>query len=132
VGDSRVYRVRDGEIAQLSEEHTQVEEFVKAGLLSQEQAAKHPNAHVLTRAIGAEEHVEPQIEAFDLKPGDIFVLCSDGLTNHVSDERILEAASRFGPSETVWRLVNAAIAAGGRDNCTVVCVRVDELAPYSG
>jgi protein phosphatase len=128
VGDSRIYRLRDGTLEQLSHDHTFVEEQVRAGILTPEQAESHPYAHVLTRAIGAEETVVPDVEAFDLKPHDRFLLCSDGLTGHVDDQTIA-AMLGHAPSEAAWRLVNAALLGGGRDNCTVLVVRVDAMEP---
>lgn len=127
VGDSRIYRLRQGEIAQLSEEHTYVEEQVQQGQMTREEASRSPYAHVLTRAIGVDDKMEPQIEGFDLLEGDVFLLCSDGLTNHVSDEQIADALSRYAPSAAVWKLVAAALVGGGSDNCTALCVRVDDL-----
>jgi len=127
VGDSRLYRLRDGDLRQLSEEHTEVEEMVQAGVLARAEAEGHPRSHVLTRAIGAEETVMPQVVSHELNEGDVFLLCSDGLTNHIPDEAIADYLRQYPPGEVAWRLVNAAIAAGGRDNCTCIVVRVDAL-----
>lgn len=128
VGDSRIYRLRDSELRQLSEEHTYVEEQLKLGLMTRAEAVASGYAHVLTRAVGVEDGLVPQIESFDLRKGDEFLLCSDGLTNHVDDSQIAETLSRYSPSEAVWKLVNSAIIAGGSDNCTALAVRVDELS----
>ncbi|HWP31833.1 MAG TPA: Stp1/IreP family PP2C-type Ser/Thr phosphatase [Fimbriimonadales bacterium] len=127
VGDSRIYRLRHGVLEQLTEDHTLVNEQIKAGLLSPEQAMWHPYSHVLSRAIGVEENIEPQIETFDLEENDIYLLCTDGLTNHVPDEEIRNILANHSLSEAAWRLVNSALTEGGRDNCTVLIVRVDEL-----
>lgn len=126
VGDSRVYRLRDGELAQLTAEHTYVEELVARGLMDRETASRDPRSHVLTRAIGVEDAVQPEILTHDLLPKDVFLLCSDGVTNLVSDERIGEIL-RLSPSEAAWTLVNEALQAGGHDNATAVVVRVDDV-----
>lgn len=127
VGDSRVYRLRDGQVEMLTRDHTWVDEAIRNGVLRPEQAEDHPYKHVLTRAIGTENDSSADVELFDLRPGDTFLLCSDGLTNHVGDSQIGEAL-RGAPSEACWKLVGQAMMGGGSDNCTVLVVRVDDLA----
>jgi PPM family protein phosphatase len=127
VGDSRVYRLREGELQQLTLDHTWVDEALRNGLLRPEDAENHAYKHVLTRAIGTEGVVEPDIERHDLQEGDQFLLCSDGLINHVLDDQLRETMLGFSPGEAVWRLVGQALVGGGSDNCTVMLVRVDEL-----
>lgn len=129
VGDSRIYRLRNQNLEQLSEEHTFVEEQVRAGIITPQEAENHPYSHVLTRAIGVEESLEPQVQTFDTQIGDIFLLCSDGLTNHITDPEIAEIISQHPPADAVWKLINNAIAAGGSDNCTALLVRIDDLEP---
>ena len=126
VGDSRVYRLRNGELVQITTDHTWVEETVASEMMSREEAEKSPYRHVLTRAIGTEQDVK--VDVFDeiVEPGDVYLLCSDGLTNHVGNETIAEQLLK-GPSEAVWDLVDLALAGGGSDNTTVVVVRVDAL-----
>jgi protein phosphatase len=126
VGDSRIYRLRDGILEQLSVDHTFVEEQVRLGAMTREDAEQSPYAHVLTRAVGVEESVTPEVEESEIKVGDVFLLCSDGLTNHVQDDeiRILLESS---PSTAVWKLVNAALMDGGRDNVTALAVRIDRI-----
>ncbi|MFN3684206.1 MAG: PP2C family protein-serine/threonine phosphatase [Fimbriimonadaceae bacterium] len=126
VGDSRVYRLRDGALERLTRDHSWVEEAVRSKLMSREEAEVHPYRHMLTRAIGNADD-PPDIDLYDLREGDVFLLCSDGLTNHVSDESIAMMLGTFGPSEAAWRLVQAALADGGSDNCTVLVVRLDAL-----
>ncbi|MCW5946404.1 MAG: serine/threonine-protein phosphatase [Fimbriimonadales bacterium] len=128
VGDSRIYRLRDGILEQLSVDHTFVEEQVRLGAMSRDDAEQSPYAHVLTRAVGVEESITPDVEERELKAGDVFLLCSDGLTNHVQDDeiRILLESS---PSTAVWKLVNAALMDGGRDNVTALAVRIDSIEP---
>lgn len=129
VGDSRVYRWRNGVLQMLTEDHTWVDEAVRQGLITPEEAETHPYKHVLTRAIGTEGDVVPDIVQHDLAAGDIFLLCSDGLVNHVNDAEIGDHLGKFGLAEAVWRLVGLALVNGGSDNCTVVAVRVDALEP---
>ncbi len=130
VGDSRVYRMRQGELLMLSHDHTWVDEAIREGVLRPEDAETHPYKHVLTRAIGVEGDVKPDIEAFDLKAGDQFMLCSDGLINHVHDNVIGEILRTKAPSDAAWALVGHALQGGGSDNTTVMVVRVDEIVEH--
>lgn len=127
VGDSRIYRLREGEFERITKDHTWVEDALRLGMIRPEEADTHPNRHMLSRAIGTEENVPPDIFDLDLREGDVFLLCSDGLINHVDDEALAQAIAEFGPSEAAWRLVGQALVGGGSDNCTVMVVRVDEL-----
>jgi protein phosphatase len=129
VGDSRVYRIRDGQVEQLTVDHTWVEEAVRSGLITREEGENHPYQHVITRAIGTSADVMPDIIPCDIAVGDTFVLCSDGLTNHVSDGELLGLVQANGPSEAAWKLVAAALQDGGSDNTTVVVVRIDAIHP---
>lgn len=129
VGDSRAYRVRSDELAPLTTDHTWVEETVSAGLMTREQAEAHPYKHVLTRAIGTEPDVRCDVFEFDSQEGDRYLLCSDGVTNHVSDDAIRAALLSQGPAEAAWGIVSAALAGGGSDNATALVVRVDRLEP---
>lgn len=127
VGDSRIYRLREGTLTQLTHDHTWVDEMIRMGKLTPEEAENHPYKHVLTRAIGGEGPVEPDIAVEPVFEGDVFLLCSDGLTNHVTDDQIRLFLGEHGPSEACWKLVGAALQGGGSDNCTVMVVRVDEI-----
>lgn len=129
VGDSRIYRLRNGELLQMTVDHTWVEEMTRSGVLTREAAETHPHKHMLTRAIGAEGEVTPDIEIHDSKQGDVYLLCSDGLINHVSDEEIEKALVTYSPAEATWRLVGQALGNGGSDNCTVMVVRADRVEP---
>ena len=125
VGDSRVYRHRDGQLEQLTEDHSYVAELVRRGELDDEAAQAHPYRNMLTRAIGV--HAEVEIDEWLLEPvsGDRFMLCSDGLTNELAD---VEIAEQLGfdkdPSTTAKALVGLANERGGRDNSTVLIVDV--------
>lgn len=129
VGDSRVYRVRDGVIECITTDHTWVEEAIKAGMITPEEAEVHPYKHVLTRAIGTEGDVRPDLFPIDVQVGDLYILCSDGVMNHVTDEGIGETVTGRSPADAAWRLVKRAVDAGGSDNTTVLAVRVDALEP---
>jgi PPM family protein phosphatase len=129
VGDSRVYRMRDGELTRLTMDHTVIEEYVKLGMLTVEQAAVHPQKHVLTRAVGGEPDVKPDVDMYDLKAGDTYLLCSDGVINHVEDPQIGDLLRAKAPAEAAWSIVGQALQGGGSDNTTVLVVRVDELSP---
>jgi len=130
VGDSRIYRLRGESLERLTRDHTFAEELVRGGYMDRETAERDPRSHVLTRAIGAEEAVEPDIESQDLQAGDTFLLCSDGVTNLLSDEEIAQLLS-LPPSQSAWEIVNRALAAGGHDNATALVVRVDTVESLS-
>ncbi len=128
VGDSRLYRLRGGTLEQITFDHTWVEQTVRAGTMSREEAEAHPYRHVLTQAVGTADEIQPDIATFELEVGDVYMLCSDGVTNHVSDEAIkMHLSSGKGCFQTAWELVSAALAGGGSDNATTVVVRVNEL-----
>jgi protein phosphatase len=127
VGDSRVYRMRDGELLQLTMDHTVPNELHRLGMITEEEIATHPQHHMLTRAVGIDGDVKPDIEAHELLEGDVFMLCSDGVTNHVSDSEIGSILSSNPPSGAAWRLIGQALIGGGSDNATCVVVRVDEV-----
>ncbi len=129
VGDSRVYRLRGGQLEQLTHDHTWCEDMVRMGALSREAAEVHPNRHMLTRALGAEEAADPDVFTFALQEGDTFLLCSDGVTNHVDDAAIRDLLSGHSPAEACWKLVGAALVGGGSDNATALVVRLDALEP---
>lgn len=130
VGDSRAYLLRDGGCRRLTEDHTVVQELVRKGHLTSEQARVHPRASVLTRALGVEPKVPVDKRGGQLLAGDRFLLCSDGLTAMLSEGRLAALAGANGTAETVTeRLVEAALAAGGADNVTVVVVDVEAEEP---
>lgn len=125
VGDSRVYRLRDGRLDRLTQDHTWVNEQVMAGFLSEEQARSHPLKNVVTRALGGEAEIEVDLREIDVEPGDLYLLCSDGLTTMLSDSEIEEVVLHH-PSldELCRRLVRRANARGGLDNITVLTVQI--------
>jgi len=131
VGDSRVYRLRDGGLTPLTTDHTWVEEVVRTGVMARADAEVHPYRHMLQRAIGADATVEPDVFTYDLRAGDRFFICSDGVTNHVADDEIARILADFGPSEGAWRTVALARQGGGSDNATVAIIHVEELIPVA-
>jgi protein phosphatase len=130
IGDSRAYRIRNGEIGQISEEHTYVEDQVRLGVMTPEEAEYSQYKHILSRAVGAEPDVEPQTERWPVEQGDIYVVCSDGVSNELPDDALRDLAANGSPSSAAWRIVNDALLSGGRDNATVIVVRVDSLDPH--
>jgi PPM family protein phosphatase len=128
VGDSRLYRLRDGSFEQLTEDHSLVGSLVRLGQLTPEEAEVHPQRSVILRAVGVEAQVEVDVLQEDLEPGDVYLACSDGLSGMVRDEVIAEALRSF-PSLTVAAemLIELANAAGGRDNITAVLFRVGQV-----
>jgi serine/threonine protein phosphatase PrpC len=127
VGDSRAYRLRNGRLDQLTQDHTWVHEQVVAGLLSQEQARSHPLKNVVTRALGGESEVVVDVREVQVQPGDIYLLCSDGLTGMLSDADIRERLGSGRSLHEICRsLVNEANARGGLDNVTVVLLSVED------
>ena len=127
VGDSRAYLFRDGSLRRLTQDHSLVDELVRRGKLTEEQAAEHPQRSIITRALGAEPTVEVDTWTYPVRPGDVLLLCSDGLTSMVSEERmeeILRGSIDLGVA--AQQLIDEANAAGGRDNITVVLSRIED------
>lgn len=131
VGDSRAYLIRSGSIQQITEDHSWVEEQVRLGVLTREQAENSPYRNIITRCIGTYPDVEPDTYAVDSLDGDTWLLCSDGLTNHVADNEILQIVDGTAPSEACRQLVELACFRGGSDNVTVLIVRILRLEPWS-
>jgi protein phosphatase len=126
VGDSRAYLLRDGVLEQLTRDHSLVWHLYESGMLKKEELSSHPQKNLITRSIGPHPHIEIDLERGDAREGDVFLLCSDGLTDVVSDETIREILANPGksPQEMCDRLVDLANDAGGPDNITTVIVRV--------
>ena len=126
VGDSRAYRIRDGELEQLTDDHSLVGDLMRSGRLTPEEAEAHPQRSVITRALGTDPEVDIDTTAVDARPGDLFLLCSDGLTTMVADEDILGILAASPTLDDAAReLVRAANTGGGEDNVTVVLFRVE-------
>src|SRR5919198_2048635 len=128
VGDSRAYLIREGELSQITDDHSLVAELVRTGRLSPEEAEGHPQRSVITRALGTDSDVEVDTFSIATRPGDLFLICSDGLSSMVDDQTILEIAERYRNDldETVKALLAAANLAGGEDNITVVLFEITD------
>ncbi len=127
-GDCRLYRMRGGTLEQLTQDHSRVQELVAAGVISREQARDHPNSNIVTRALGVSEELDVDEMRFDIAAEDAFVLCSDGLTDSVTDDVISAAMVRWDCEHVARDLLEQAIAQGAKDNVSLVVIRatVDE------
>lgn len=129
VGDSRVYLQRNGSLKQITPDHSWVAEEIERGTMTREEAARHPRRNLLTRAVGTQPEVEPSTLSVSLEPGDILMLCSDGLHGLVKDDRIAAVLSSKEPDQAVKVLVDMANSAGGTDNVTVIVAKVVSVDP---
>ena len=126
VGDSRCYRLRQGQLQQLTQDHSLVEEQVRLGRMTPREALHSPLKNVITRALGTQSQVTPDVFEFEAEPGDLFLLCSDGLTRELPDSVIQTLLTSDLPlKELSARLVDAAKKAGGHDNITCLLVRAE-------
>lgn len=126
VGDSRVYRYGDGRLTQVSDDHSLVADLVRAGDLTEEEAARHPQRNILTRALGIESALSVDTWELPIQADDRYLLCSDGLFNEIDDDRIAALlAGHDNPELTAATLVRAAVEAGGHDNVTALVVDID-------
>jgi serine/threonine protein phosphatase PrpC len=125
VGDSRAYLLRDGQLTQITQDHTWVQKLVDEGRITEEEATTHPQRSLLMRALGSGDHVEPDLSIREVRAGDRYLICSDGLPTVVSPQTIEEAlASYQGPQETVSDLIQLALRGGGPDNITCIVADV--------
>ena len=125
VGDSRVYLLRDGEFKQMTLDHSLVEQLVREGVLTEEEAQNHPMRNIITRAIGTES-VEVDVVVEERRKGDLWLACSDGLHGLVDDRQMRDALRQYAPEKAADVLLKAALDAGGRDNVTLVIVHDGE------
>jgi serine/threonine protein phosphatase PrpC len=133
VGDSRAYRWRDGDLERLTDDHSLVEELIRQGKLTAEEAEDHPQRSIVTRALGPEPDVQVDTRTVPARDGDLFLLCSDGLTGMIGEAGLARVLSGGGTlAQLVRGLIDAANAAGGRDNITVVLFRVEEVGELGG
>jgi PPM family protein phosphatase len=127
VGDSRAYRLREGRFEQLTRDHSLVEEMRRKGQLTDAQAEDHPQRSIITRALGPEPEVQVDLQTVPAQPGDVFLICSDGLTTMLDDEKIARILARATSLQSgVRALIDEANRAGGRDNITVVAFRLED------
>lgn len=131
IGDSRLYLMRDDAFRQVTKDHSLLQEQIDAGMITPEQAKKSSNKNLVTRALGIDPSVEPEIHDYDARPGDIYLLCSDGLCDMVSDEDIGMALQALGANLKlcVQQLIQMANDNGGRDNVSVILIRVTKEYP---
>lgn len=131
IGDSRMYRLRDEDLAQLTEDHSLLQEQLKSGLITPEQAKTSANRNLVTRALGVDPDVELELHEYDVEVGDIYLLCSDGLTDMVEDEDILATLRKLGTNLELAanHLLEMANDNGGKDNISVILIRV--LKPFT-
>jgi len=128
VGDSRAYLLRGDTLMQITKDHSYVQEQVDAGLLTAEQARTHPYANVITRCVGSNEEVVPDIYFGALEEGDVVLLASDGLTGMVEDDQLLRILkSGVEPEQLIGRMITDANRRGGLDNITAIVIQVDGL-----
>ncbi len=133
VGDSRAYCLRDGVLLRLTDDHSLVDELLRQGQLTPEEAVEHPQRSVITRALGPEGTVDVDTRSVHARTGDVYLLCSDGLTTMLSEDEIAALLRQHAPLRDAGEaLVAAANAAGGRDNITVVLLRLDEVQAAAG
>ena len=123
-GDSRAYRVRDGQIRRISRDHSLVQDLVDAGMLAADEAERHVNANVITRAVGVAEDLDVDSSTGDALPGDLFLLASDGLTRLVDDQEILVQLATSTPDEAADTLIDMVLARGAPDNVSLIITRV--------
>jgi len=127
VGDSRIYRVRDGKLTQLTADHSLLNEYIRMNFVQKDEADSFPLKNVIVRALGLSDFVEVDVARKTAKPGDLFLLCTDGLSDLVPDDQIAEALEgAVASQEGVDKLIQLALDAGGVDNITVALIGVEE------
>ena len=128
VGDSRAYLIRNGAIQQITEDHSMVADMVRSGVLTEEQAACHPMRNYITRAVGTDDEVEADLYSVNREAGDRWLICSDGLYGLMSKNKLEMLATIENPEDAAEQLMEAALAAGGRDNISLVLL-IDDCGP---
>jgi serine/threonine protein phosphatase PrpC len=131
IGDSRVYRFRDNKLEQVTKDHSFVQELIDKGLYTKDEARASSKKNVVTRALGVAPKVVPEVHEYKVKQGDVFLMCSDGLTDLVADSDIEKTFRELGSnlSVTAGHLVEVANASGGKDNISVVLIRINKAFP---
>ena len=133
IGDSRTYRLSQGTLSQVSVDHSEVQELVDAGEITQAEAAVHPRRHVVTRALGTGDETEADYWLLPIEEGDRMLVCSDGLNGELDDEQIATIlATEADPQSAVDQLIQAALRSGGRDNVTCIVVDASNVANDGG
>ncbi len=124
-GDSRLYRLRDGVIRQMTTDHSQVEQYVEQGLITREEAAIHPHGNMITRAVGATQSFFLDMDIQEMQHGDRYLLCSDGLTKHIVDLEFQDILQKGTAEETCKELVELTLSRGAGDNVTAIIIDID-------
>lgn len=124
VGDTRIYLVRGGTIQQLTRDHSEVNELVRMQIITPEMARHHPRRNIITRAIGTTPFLQPEFRKIEIEPGDIFVMCTDGVWEFVEEQEILTTLTEFTPAESCRRLLDGAIKRGTNDNISIQIAKV--------
>lgn len=133
IGDSRGYLMRDGEsMRQVTVDHSWVEEQVRRGMMSRADAEASPYRNFITRSVGVDANVEADVTSFQLQAGDLILMCSDGLSNYLDEAALTAIVGDKSPSQAAFDLVDAALVAGGKDNITVLLIKVRAIIPYTG
>lgn len=126
IGDSRMYRFRDGKLEQLTHDHTYVASLLAEGKISEEEAMVHPKRHMLLQAVGVEDEIKADLLKIDVKEGDRILLCSDGLTDMLRDEEITELIALADLEEAGQQLLEKALDNGGRDNVSLILIEISQ------
>lgn len=124
-GDSRLYRLRDGDLRQMTTDHSQVEQYVEQGLISREEAAVHPHGNMITRAVGATPNFFLDMDIQEMKKGDRYLLCSDGLTKHTEDYEFHEMLPNGTAEEICKKMIDVTLERGAGDNVTAIVIDID-------
>ena len=124
-GDSRIYRVRNGDLQRITYDHSKVQDLVDEGLITEEEAERHPEANVITRAIGASRNLYIDLDMHDVKSGDRYLVCSDGLYKEVAEEEMADLVNTGTPEDACNALVELTLERGSRDNVSVIIVQAD-------
>ncbi|WP_417702933.1 PP2C family protein-serine/threonine phosphatase [Pseudomonas sp.] len=130
-GDSRLYRLRAGELQAVSRDHSYVQDLQDSGLLSEAEARLHPRANVVTRAVGVQDQLELACSVFDIQPGDTWLLCSDGLTRTAEDHEIRDVLTHSDPYQVVRSLVHLGLTRGAPDNITAIVIKASEPVSWT-
>lgn len=124
-GDSRLYRLRGNKLQQVTTDHSQVEQYVEQGLISREEAIKHPHGNMITRAVGATDELFLDMDMQEMLPGDRYLLCSDGLTKHIPDMEIEQFLGKGNTQECCTQLINTTLERGAVDNVTAIIIDIE-------
>lgn len=124
-GDSRIYRLRNGQLSQITSDHSQVETYIRQGIISREEARTHPDRNIITRAVGSQDELYLEADLCEISSGDRYLLCTDGLTRHLEDHEIADYLKQsLAAEETVQKLIDLTLERGAKDNVTAMVVDI--------